>query len=74
MARLSIIDNDNFQYRLMKLYDDLPPPPPPLRLSPSFPHRSHPLVNTAGEDTDNNSSIATDTTAQVSIFYPRARK
>ena len=53
--------------------DDLPPPPPPLSSSPTLPLRNghHLGANGhhlgAGEDTDNISSITTDTTAQVSI-------
>ena len=47
--------------------DDLPPPPPPLSSSPQVgPRLPHQLPHMNGEDTDNNSSITTDTTAQVS--------
>ena len=51
--------------------EDLPPPPPPLSSSPQVgPRFSHQLPHMNGEDTDNNSSITTDTTAQVSTkFY-----
>ena len=42
--------------------DDLPPPPPPLSSSPTLAHQNR---NLPQEDTDNNSSITTDTTAQV---------
>lgn len=44
--------------------DDLPPPPPPLSSSPTLAHQNRNL-NLPQEDTDNNSSITTDTTAQV---------
>ena len=44
--------------------DDLPPPPPPLSSSPTLAHQNR---NLPQEDTDNNSSITTDTTAQVKI-------
>lgn len=49
--------------------EDLPPPPPPLSSSPQVgPRFSHQLPHMNGEDTDNNSSITTDTTAQVSTY------
>ena len=63
--------------------DDLPPPPPPLSSSPTPGGMGHQgqrgLSNGVsngfsnglsqnGEDTDNNSSITTDTTAQVSFL------
>ena len=44
--------------------DDLPPPPPPLSSSPTLARNLNLLPQ---EDTDNNSSITTDTTAQVKI-------
>ena len=48
--------------------DDLPPPPPPLSSSPTLPIRNDHFGGAGGEDTDNNSSITTDTTAQVSMI------
>ena len=52
--------------------EDLPPPPPPLSSSPQVGGRfQHQLPHMNGEDTDNNSSITTDTTAQVNKSVSR---